>query len=56
MKSNKDKIKEIRRASRIEMDGIGGRGGPHANKQDRRKRKMSTKDWLEEMEEEDEQG
>jgi len=53
---NKDKqlvrIKAIKRASRIELGGIGGKAGVHVEKKRRRMRRMDTDYWLEEVEQE----
>src|SRR5574343_547176 len=46
-----ERIKAIKRASRIELGGIGGKAGIHADKRQRRVRHMGTKEWLEEAEE-----
>jgi len=46
-----ERIKSIKRASRIEMGGIGGRAGTHVDKSERRIQHMGTRDWIEEAEE-----
>lgn len=53
--ANKDKhlerIKAIKRVSQIETGGPHGKAGTHADRKGRRVRRMGTKDWLEEAEE-----
>ena len=49
---NEAKIKMIKRSSRQEFGDIGGKGGIHSDKRERRQRHMGTKEWLEEAEEE----
>ena len=47
-----ERIKAIKRVSRIDTGGPHGKAGIHADKQQRRVRHMGTKEWLEEAEEE----
>ncbi len=47
-----ERIKAIKRASRIDTGGPHGRAGIHSDKRERRVRHMGTKEWLEEVEEE----
>jgi hypothetical protein len=46
-----ERIKAIKRVSRIETGGPHGKAGVHADKRMRRTRRMGTTDWLEEAEE-----
>jgi hypothetical protein len=46
-----ERIKAIKRISRIDTGGPHGRAGIHVDKRERRLRHMSTQDWLEEAEE-----
>jgi formylmethanofuran dehydrogenase subunit E len=49
-----DRIKAVKRVSRIETGGPHGKAGTHADKMEKRARRMGTKEWLEEVEEEEE--
>lgn len=46
-----ERIKAIKRVSRIETGGPHGKAGIHADKRERRVRHMGTKEWLEAAEE-----
>jgi len=46
-----ERIKAVKRISRIETGGPHGKAGIHAGKGEQRTRRMSTQDWLEEAEE-----
>jgi len=48
-----DKVKAIKRASRIETGGPHGKAGAHVDKRERRLRRLSTQEWLEEAEDDD---
>lgn len=48
-----ERIKAIKRISRIDTGGPHGRAGIHVDKRERRLRHMSTQDWLEEAEAEE---
>jgi formylmethanofuran dehydrogenase subunit E len=49
-----DRIKAVKRVSRIETGGPHGKTGTLSDKTERRVRRMGTKEWLEEVEEEEE--
>jgi formylmethanofuran dehydrogenase subunit E len=46
-----DRIKQVKRISRIETGGPHGKAGAHVDKQERRVRHMGTREWLEEADE-----
>lgn len=48
-----DKVKLLKKISR-EKNQIAGKVGPHRDKREKRRKKMTTKDYLEEFEDDDE--